>query len=143
TTGDNAHPITDAGRPLARPLARPHVGSGATIPGATDWKSWVPFEAAPDTRGGRPVTLGLQVDVNTSAAGFTETPCYFAWLNGPSWGPAVRGYVPLLLDHIEAETAVGFRFCFVVLLPELSGVFERPSLLSLAVGGVRGVARLG
>jgi hypothetical protein len=90
----------------ARPLALPHMVSGSTISGATTWQSW-PAESSEDY----PLALGAQVDIDTSSAGFTTTPCYFAWLNGPeAWGPAVGNKMVLFFSHIEAETAVGFRF---------------------------------
>ena len=38
----------------------------------------------PNPEGGSPM-LGLQVKVDTSAAGFTQTPCYFVWLSGDLW----------------------------------------------------------
>lgn len=53
---------------VARPLARPQIASGQTVPGDTAWESW-------DESG---VSLGVQSDIDTSAAGFTSTPNYFA-----------------------------------------------------------------
>ena len=56
-------------RPVtARPLARPHTFSGQTIPGQTAWQPW--------TEGSDEV--GVQVRVDTSAAGFSSRPHYFA-----------------------------------------------------------------
>lgn len=41
--------------------------------------------------------LGLEVQVNTSAAGFTETPCYYAWTQGSLWDPKlVKQFTPIL-----------------------------------------------
>jgi urease accessory protein UreE len=53
---------------VARPLARAHTAQGQTIPGQTSWQPWI--------LGGSEV--GVQVKVDTSAAGFTVTPHYFA-----------------------------------------------------------------
>ena len=63
-------PLLDpAFRPVvARPLARPQLASGQTIPGDTAWESWEENE----------ITVGVQSVVDTSAAGFTTTPNYFA-----------------------------------------------------------------
>src|SRR5712692_10775952 len=62
--------------PISRPLARPHLASGATIPEHTVWEPWL-IELSE-----RPFPIGAQTKVDTSAAGFTRTPCYFAWLQG-------------------------------------------------------------
>jgi hypothetical protein len=59
----------------ARALARPHVGRGATEPGRTGWRQW---NQRPNYR------VGLQAAVDTSAAGFTRAPYYFATLRGPA-----------------------------------------------------------
>jgi hypothetical protein len=39
----------------------------------------------------RTQVLGLQIDVDTSAAGFTTSPYYMAWLEGDLWDPALIG----------------------------------------------------
>ncbi|MCI0337063.1 MAG: hypothetical protein L0226_05775 [Acidobacteria bacterium] len=59
----------------ARPQARPKISFGRTVAGQTAWQSWM----APLSP---PVGLGLQVRIDTRDAGFQQTPCYFAWLNG-------------------------------------------------------------
>jgi hypothetical protein len=69
-------------RLLARPVARPRIGSGATIPGLTPWEPWA---------------FGMQTRIDTSAAGFTQIPGYFAVLF------ATREPVP-------AKTALPFLF---------------------------------
>lgn len=56
----------------ARPLVRPHMGWDTTEPGRTGWRVW--------RTGYR--QLGLEVAVDTSEAGFTRTPHYFATLQG-------------------------------------------------------------
>jgi predicted RecA/RadA family phage recombinase len=56
------HPV------IARPLARPQIAAGDTVPGDTAWETW-------EENG---ITIGLQSVVDTSAAGFTTTPNYFA-----------------------------------------------------------------
>lgn len=57
----------------ARPLVRPHIGWGATEPGRTRWH----FEAKLESP-----NYGLYAIVDTSAAGFTKRPYYFALLRG-------------------------------------------------------------
>ena len=56
----------------ARSLARPHFGWGSTEPGSTGWVEWVSMRTI----------LGLEVEVDTSEAGFTKPPYYFALLQG-------------------------------------------------------------
>ena len=91
--------------PAARALARPRMGSGITVAGGTKWEFW--------NLGVRPgVLLALQVAIDTHAAGFTEVPCYFAWLQGgletklTADGPSIL--LPLY-SHVDAVTVTGFR----------------------------------
>lgn len=63
----------------ARRLVRPHIGWGCTDPGQTGWSS------PSGTRGVRLV----EVVVDTSDAGFTRTPYYFAQLKGNFSGIAI------------------------------------------------------
>lgn len=97
----------------SRPLARPHIGDGSTPGDATPWQVWDPMTSS---EGSAP--LGLQVVVDTSTAGFTQVPCYFAWLQ---WPRVAASQLPYLL-----YLAVGFQyvedeamdhFTFRVLLP--------------------------
>jgi hypothetical protein len=93
--------------PTSRPFARPRVGSGATVPGDTRWEPWV--ENIPLLK--EPVSsLGMQVTVDTSAAGFTETPCYFAWLGGMLWDRSNVEFFPAPLAHVDREETGRFRF---------------------------------
>jgi hypothetical protein len=171
------------------PLARPLIGSGATIPGSTAWDLWLRKKslgqeepAVPESPGVEPAVseeepvpvveasessgatgggpdsiaffvattppsiavppaptkliqvLGLQVEVDTSAAGFTETPCYQAWLEGGMWNPdavdllnprlqqsgartartlalfELLQYLELRFGHVHQPTATGFTY---------------------------------
>jgi hypothetical protein len=74
--------IESFARPLTRPLARPRIANGTTIPGNTPWQVWE-LSASDEVA----LFLGLEVEVDTSAAGFTATPCYFASLQGALWQP--------------------------------------------------------
>ena len=98
----------------ARALSRPHIVSGATIAGATQWKTWsIPF--------GRGQTIGFQVTIDTSAAGFTEVPCYFAWLQGQLWKLDVKeNILAVSFDHIDGVTRSGFTFRFIILIEDLT-----------------------
>jgi hypothetical protein len=64
--------VDDRVRRYTQSLVRPHSGVGITEPGRTGWRTWV--DAVTET------TLGLEVEVDTSAAGFTAVPQYFPTL---------------------------------------------------------------
>jgi hypothetical protein len=72
--------VTDSGviraldlrvRRNAQALVHPHIGWGTTKPGRSGWQSW----EAGDYQ-------GLEIVVDTSPAGFTREPYYFALLHG-------------------------------------------------------------
>jgi hypothetical protein len=90
--------------PAARPLARPRLGNGSTLAGGTAWEVW-------DL--GTRAFLGLQVPIDTRAAGFTQPPCYFAWLQGGVESRFNAAGPPFLLPwfpQLAEETLTGFRF---------------------------------
>jgi hypothetical protein len=91
--------------PLARPLARPHIASGATIAGNTAWELWSVTGA-----GKQPIPLGFQVRVDTVAAGFAEPPVYFARLHGSLWNPRRNQFIPAPLAHVAEPATDGFLF---------------------------------
>jgi hypothetical protein len=70
-------PIEHGASRGAGAVTRPRLGSGATVRGRTDWRPWVDrvFDIG--------VVGGIEVEIDTSAAGFERAPCYFAWLHGP------------------------------------------------------------
>ena len=107
-------------RPSARPLSRPLLASGSTVPGNTAWELW-------STETGRQGVLvfGVQTTIDTSAAGFTDDPCYFAWLQGPVWSPQTQEFLPALYPSIAEQTLNSFVFR-IALLPDPQIV---PSLL--------------
>jgi hypothetical protein len=116
--------------PIARALARPRLGSGSTVLGATKWEIW--------DLGGRPsFLLTLQLPIDTHAAGFTEPPCYFAWIQGgleTRFDPAGPTFLLPLYSHLDAETLTGFRVRVVTfaLNKRMGAVGSRNALLSLA-----------
>ena len=92
----------------ARAFTRPRIGSGSTVPGDTAWELWT--ETILDRVGHKvPADLGVQVTVDTSGAGFTETPCYFAWLQGTLWDQVHLNFFPVPIVHIDRETYRRFR----------------------------------
>jgi hypothetical protein len=87
----------------AKPLARPYLATGSTIPGSTAWGQWgLDEEEGP---------VWLETVVDTSAAGFTRVPCYFATMDGLDLGLYAVGVrsVPLF-THIQDATPNSFRF---------------------------------
>jgi hypothetical protein len=66
-------------RRTTRPLVRPHIGRGETEAGRTGWQYNIEDTASPD--------FGLFVNVDTSAAGFTYAPLYFAQVIGDFSAP--------------------------------------------------------
>jgi hypothetical protein len=73
-----------------------------------------------------PTVLGLQVGVDTTAAGFTETPCYFAWLQWPQVATShlpYGFYFALGFQYVEASTIHKFRFR-VLPPPQLLWILE-------------------
>ncbi len=117
-TGDPGWSV-DFQPPSARAFARPRIGSGATVAGGTAWETW--------TFGSHHLAIGVQVRIDTRAAGFTRTPCYFAWVMG---NDAV-GKPPVLslpaAEHVTAARATEFLFRTRLAVP--------PSSLTLSSSG--------
>jgi|SoiMethySBSTD1v2_1073268.scaffolds.fasta_scaffold684032_2 hypothetical protein len=91
-------------RPIARPLARPHIANGRTHADGSGWELWTQ-----KTSGGE-FFLGFQIIVDTSAAGFTKVPCYFAWM--PT----------LLTDLVEISGSDVHGFTFRLWFPTFIGL---------------------
>lgn len=95
----------------ARPLSGPYVRAGRTIPGQTIWTER-PLGVL------RGILRVFFTEIDTSAAGFTRPPCYFAWINGPRLlsvplgNRQISGLVwPLYLEHSlpqRFQFSVGF-----------------------------------
>jgi hypothetical protein len=82
----------------ARPLAWPRIGSGRTVPGRTAWRE----------RRLSSLLLLIEVTVDTSAAGFTEIPCYFASLQVDAAG--ADEFLPFLFPRVTDVTTTSFIF---------------------------------
>jgi hypothetical protein len=130
---DGGEPSPDPGfhPPVARPMARPRLGRGITVQGGTSWALWTVNPAFPDSP-----YFGLQVAIDTRAAGFTRKPCYFAWVQGAI--PVVLGESPLnlpLFPQLVDETPTKFLFrllSFSLGSPPEGGSFNPNWALSMA-----------
>ena len=95
--------------PQARPLARPRLARGQTVRGNTPWEPWIVDE--PDGQGGlRQKVVGVQTHIDTSAAGFTRTPCYLAAIDAPAWDVATAEFAPAFFPHVADPSVDGFTF---------------------------------
>jgi len=89
--------------PISRPLAKPRIASGATIPGNTAWEVWT------ESAGESEYTVGVQTKIDTSAEGFTKTPCYFASLQGFIEINSERFFISGF-QHVTDPSINGFTF---------------------------------
>ena len=108
--GDERSPLLDAAFMVrrARGFTRPRIGSGQTVPGDTAWELWT--ETTINPNGAKvEADLGVQVTIDTSGAGFTEVPCYFAWVEGTLWNQVHLNFFPVPIIHIDHETTSRFR----------------------------------
>ena len=96
------HWTIDPARYRARALAGPHVGRGRTISGQTIWTE-------------REVRV-FWTEIDTSAAGFREVPCYFAWINGPRLLPITVGenQITGLVWPLYVENSLAHSFQFAI-----------------------------
>jgi hypothetical protein len=85
--------------PRTRPLSRPKLASGRTIPGESIWRYWFAGQRL----------AGLETSIDTSSAGYTHTPHYFASLSAAS-SLTASGFAPPYLTHILQPTPRGFLF---------------------------------
>ena len=90
-----------------RPLAGPLLATGTTVPGNTPWEQW---NSGGLDDNGVPIPIGVQTTIETSGAGFTQIPCYFAWLEGSVWNPQTQQLAPAVFPSIADESITGFSF---------------------------------
>jgi len=103
--------------PRRRPLSRAHLATGSTVPGGTSWQHWE-FTFASQAfaveafvpRAAQAFEIGVQTTIDTSSAGFTEVPQYFAWLEGSIWDPQTTQLVPAVLPSLANEALDSFTF---------------------------------
>lgn len=90
-------------RPAIRPVSRPRLGSGATVRGRTDWRAWT-------LPRGRFSIGGIDVRIDTTAAGFELTPCYFASLQGDVFARLGGRYVLVSFARVVQATPTSFVY---------------------------------
>ena len=93
-----------------RPESRPLLANGVTIPGNTPWDPWVAGFALGPNQESTPDLIGVQTWIDTSAAGFTQIPCYFAFLQGALWNAQTQQLTPAIFPSIADESLIGFTF---------------------------------
>jgi len=106
-----------SGRPVLTPfvpmraqaLAMPVVASGTTVAGYTPWEPWVVEWLLGGDRA-LEGTIGVQTTVDTSAAGFSDVPVYFAWIDGPLWNPDTLQLLPAIVPSLAGEAIDSFTF---------------------------------
>ena len=112
-------------KPRERGLARHRVVTGATLAGSTAWEGL-------DLLAGTVPVPGLQLRVDTSHAGFTQPPCYFAWLQWLPPNPLDPVFVAATFPYLSDESIAGFKIR--VWLPQLA-VFTSGSNTVFPVNG--------
>ena len=90
-------------RPSIRAVSRPRLGSGATLRGKTDWHAWT-------LPRGRLSTGGIEVEIDTTAAGFEQTPCYFPTLEGNVFARLGGRFVLVPLVRVVEATPTNFVY---------------------------------
>ncbi len=97
--------------PGARPIARPKIATGTTLPAKTAWQPWTIDVLRQVTHVFLDkVPVGVQTRIDTSAAGFTRPPFYFAWLAGPLCNRNTGQLLPNMFSSLSDESATGFTF---------------------------------
>ncbi len=124
--------------PGARPIARPGIAAGATLPATTPWELWT-IDAPTQTTGAfvGPHKVGVQATIDTSGAGFTRTPCYFAWLAGPLFNANTGQLLPDMFSSLANESANRFTFQMWFPPPPTEVMVARPRALAATIPGVQ------
>jgi hypothetical protein len=91
--------------PRARAQSRPRLAGGITLPGHTPWREGTYSSS-------HQWGVSIETRVDTSAAGFTEVPCYLAWFEGPLFDPDAGELVWGAFTRVTGETLTGFTFGF-------------------------------
>jgi len=90
--------------PIAHALARPRVAHSITVPGTMVWEEFSLIGQ---------IANGIQTHVDTTPAGFVQTPVYFAWLAPAETGGDDDDLIVRLLSlpaDIAEATSTGFTF---------------------------------
>jgi hypothetical protein len=92
--------------PRARALARPLIAHGTTPPGNTAWSLHYVYIRHPIFFILLYLPVEVRVQVDTSAAGFTGVPSYFAWLRGTGGDRRLAAFHNILNPTVDS-----FTFC--------------------------------
>ena len=112
--------------PRLRAARRPHIVADATVPGATQWLGGPASLVRPVPDDQSVVWSPIDVVVDTSAAGFSETPVYIADLAGSLVNLARPQLLRALSPHVVDETPRRFTFRFWILLAQPFFEIEGP-----------------
>jgi hypothetical protein len=108
-----------------RPMSRPRILSGTTIPGGTNWEPWIiPMFRERDV-------LALQTRIDLSSAGFAQAPCCFAWLEQTQAKRKEATRFEICWHGIDTVSTAGFTFGLLIWAPEIVAGerFVNPGLL--------------
>jgi hypothetical protein len=115
--------LSQAPRRHARPSDQPYIAAGQTEQGRTGWLEWKVGEQ----------TLGVQVEVDTSAARFKGTPQYLAHVIGERHVTAGSGQLLILMRTLPAVvSATPLRFTLqlrIVIEQSSVAIVNLPQLL--------------
>jgi hypothetical protein len=106
-----------------RGLQRPHLLADRTVAGSTPWQAGPAGLRIKDPQRSETFFEPVDVLVDTTAAGFTRTPCYFATLSGSLFDKSRMRWLPVLSPHVTAEqpNSFIFRFWIPVGMPSATG----------------------
>jgi hypothetical protein len=117
-----------AARRSAIPERQPYIYAGQTTPAGTAWSLW----RLPD-QGPKDQPVGVRVSVNTSEAGFANTPRYSAQVIG-SRVAAQPGQADVVLDgYVQVSAASSTGFDLLMTLPPGNGLVNPGPVLEADV----------
>jgi hypothetical protein len=106
-------PVDVTRRRSATPETQPYIYAGQTAPGSTKWSPWWLADQNPDSD----PPVGLTVSVNTSEAGFANTPKYSAQVVG-NRVLSTAGRANAVLDgYVQVGAASASGFVITMALP--------------------------
>jgi len=116
-----AQPLSIRERRNSKVAAQPYIAAGNTPEKSTPWQLWKELNES-----GEEVVVGVQVDVDTSDAGFRQTPAYSARVGGNRFGivQTDSGADLLLIEpiaHVENASAQQFRLRAMLIWKFLGG----------------------
>jgi hypothetical protein len=84
-----------------------------------------------------PIEIGVQTTIDTSAAGFTEIPEYFAWLEDSIWNARSMQLIPALLPSLDDVCINSFTFRLNLFQPPpVNATFARGSAAAATVPSI-------